>query len=197
MSGKSKSPIHIDSPKSSTSSRTKYYTGMMFDKLMLKNPAKAIPEVDRVFSMPELPRLIYEQYKNHLKSEQYKIPLNFFVDGISLENLNIVSLALNPRLSPSLIKVLIEMIGDDKAKLKEFYHNLAKNENPKVFSILRKEYKENPYSDKLNWDDLSANPYAISILVKEYKNTLSNRISLCFLSKNTHIYAIRILKKII
>jgi hypothetical protein len=199
MSGKSKSPIHIDSPKSSTSSRTKYYTGKMFENLMLKKPEKGgIPEVDRVFSMPELPRLIYEQYKNYLKSEQYKISLNFFVDGISLENLNIVSLALNPRLSPSLIKVLIKMIGDDKAKLKEFYHNLAKNENPKVFSILRKEYKDFPDSDKLDWDALSANPNAISILVKEYnRNTLSNRIGLCFLSKNTHIYAIRILKKII
>ena len=200
MSGKSKSPIHIDSPKSSTSSRTKYYTGMMFEKLMLKKTEKGIPEVDRVLSMPDILRPIYEQYKKSLKSEQYKIPLNFFVDGISLENLNIVSLALNPRLPPSFAKVLIdrEHIGDDKAKLKEFYHNLAKNENPKVFSILRKIYKDFPDSDKLDWDTLSANPNAISILVKEYnRKPESNRIGLCFLSKNTHIYAIRILKKII
>lgn len=202
MSGKSKSStsstIHIDSPKSSTSSRSKYYKGMMFEKLMLKNPEKGIPEVDRVFSMPELPRSIYEQYKKSLKYEQYKIPLKFFVDGISLENLNIVSLALNPRLSPSFAKELIEMISNNKAKLKEFYHNLAKNENHKVFSILRKEYRDFPNSDKLGWDALSANPNAISILVKEYnKNPLSNKIGLCFLSKNTHICAIRILKKII
>ena len=198
MSGKSKSPIHIDSPKSSTSSRTKYYRGMMFEKLMLEKTKNGIPEVDRVFSMPELSRSIYEQYKKSLKYEQYKIPLKFFVDGISLENLNIVSLALNPRLSPSFAKELIEMISNNKAKLRDFYHNLAKNENPKVFSILRKEYKENPNSDKLDWDALSANPNAISIIKKEYEGSPeSNRIGLCFLSKNTHIYAIRILKKII
>lgn len=198
MSGKSKSPIHIDSPKSSTSSRTKYYREMMFDNLMLKKTENGIPEVDKVFSMPELPRLIYEQYKKSLKYEQYKIPLKFFVDGISLENLNIVSLALNPRLSPSFAKELIEMISNNKAKLRDFYHNLAKNENPKVFSILRKEYKENPNSDKLDWDALSANPNAISIIKREYESSPeSNRIGLCFLSKNTHIYAIRILKKII
>ena len=198
MSGKSKNPIHLDSPKSSTSSRTKYYREMMFDKLMLKKTENGIPEVDRVFSMPELSRSIYEQYEKSLKYEQYKIPLKFFVDGISLENLNIVSLALNPRLSPSFAKELIEMISSNKAKLKEFYHNLAKNENPKVFSILRKEYKENPNSDKLDWDALSANPNAISIIKKEYESSPeSNRIGLCFLSKNTHIYAISILKKII
>lgn len=137
MSGKSKSStsstIHLDSPKSSTSSRTKYYREKMFNNLMLEKTKNGIPEVDRVFSMPELPRLIYEQYKKSLKYEQYKIPLKFFVDGISLENLNIVSLALNPRLSPSFAKELIEMISSNKAKLKEFYHNLAKNENPRFF----------------------------------------------------------------
>ena len=189
MSGNSESPIHIDSPKSSTSSRSKY-ARIMFHKLMLGRKDKnQVDALNRLLSMHDISRPIYEQYKKSLK---------LFVDGISLENLNIVSLALNPRLPPSLIKELIKRIGDDKAKLKEFYHNLAKNENPKVFSILRKEYRDFPDSDKLDWDALSANPNAISIIKKEYnRNPLSNRIGLCFLSKNTHLYAIRILKKII
>ena len=183
-----KSPtIHLDSPKSSTSSRSKY-ARIMFHKLMLGRKDKnQVDALNRLLSMHDISRPIYEQYKKSLK---------LFVDGISLENLNIVSLALNPRLPPSLIKELIKRIGDDKAKLKEFYHNLAKNENPKVFSILRKEYRDFPDSDKLDWDALSANPNAISIIKKEYESSPeSNRIVYRVLSSNTHPDAIRILKK--
>ena len=170
---------------------------------MLNREGKELP-VDRMFSNPDMIYQIFKQY-NFTK---------YLVDGISLENLNFEYLALNPRLSPSLIKEIIKLIGDeDKLKeyydnkeiikligvediLKEFYHNLAKNENPKVFSILRKEYRDFPDSDKLDWTALSANPNAISILVKEYKkNPLSNRIDFYALSSNTHLYAIRILKK--
>ena len=151
---------------------------------MLNREGKELP-VDRMFSNPDMIYKIFKQY-NFTK---------YLVDGISLENLNFEYLALNPRLSPSLIKEIIKLIGDED-KLKEFYHNLAKNENPKVFSILRKEYRDFPDSDKLDWRALSANPNAISILVKEYKrNSLSNRIDVYALSSNTHLYAIRILKK--
>ena len=170
---------------------------------MLNREGKELP-VDRMFSNPDMIYQIFKQY-NFTK---------YLVDGISLENLNFEYLALNPRLSPSLIKEIIKLIGDEDILkeyydnkeiikligvediLKEFYHNLAKNENPKVFSILRKEYRYSPDSDKLDWTALSANPNAISILVKEYKrNPLSNRIDVYALSSNTHLYAIRILKK--
>jgi hypothetical protein len=128
---------------------------------------------------------IYEIYKNSLK---------YLVDGISSENLNFEYLALNPRLPNSLIKDIIKLIGDDEYDLKRFYHNLANNKNPKVFSILRKEYRDNPDSDKLDWEALSRNPNAISILKKEYELN-PNRIDFYALSSNPHRDAIKLLKR--
>jgi hypothetical protein len=116
------------------------------------------------------------------------------VDGISSENLNFEYLALNPRLPNSLIKDIIKLIGDDEYDLKRFYHNLAKNKNPKVFSILRKEYRDNRESDKLDWEALSRNPNAISILKKEYELN-PNRIDFYALSSNPHRDAIKLLKR--
>jgi hypothetical protein len=157
---------------------------MMFEEL-IKKGIREENEVNRVISMSEILLPIYENYKKSLK---------YFVDGISLKNLNFEYLALNPRLPNSLIKEIIELIGDDEEKLKDFYHNLAKNKNPKVFSILRKIYNENPDSDKLDWYDLSANPNAISILKKEYERN-PNRIDFNALSSNTHRDAIKLLKR--
>jgi hypothetical protein len=161
------------------------YTKMMFDAL-IKKGIRDENEVNRALSMSGLLHIIHEKYKESLK---------YFVDdGISLENLNFKYLALNPRLPNSLIIKIIERIGDDEEKLKDFYHNLAKNKNPKVFSILRKIYKDNPDSDKLEWDALSSNPNAISILKKEYERN-PNRINFNALSGNPHPEAIKLLKR--
>jgi len=183
--GKPKNPKSSSksSSKSPTSPRSEY-AKMMFEEL-IKKGIREENEVNRVISMSEILLPIYEKYKKSLK---------YFVDGISLKNLNFEYLALNPRLPNSLIKEIIELIGDDEEKLKDFYHNLAKNKNPKVFSILRKIYNENPDSDKLEWYDLSANPNAISILKKEYERN-PNRIDFNALSSNTHRDAIKLLER--
>jgi hypothetical protein len=152
---------------------------------MLGTTPKGIDAVNRVFLMHGVTEQIYENYKNSLK---------YLVDGISLENLNLGYLALNPRLPNSLIKDIIEGIGDNKNSLRRFYHNLAKNKNPKVFSILRKEYRDNRESDKLDWKALSRNPNAISILKKEYELN-PNRIDFDSLSSNTHRDAIKLLER--
>jgi len=146
---------------------------------------KGKDEFNRVILMHGVTDKIYKYYKKSLK---------YLVDGISSENLNLEYLALNPRLPNSLIKKIIKLIGDDKKSLKRFYHNLANNKNPKVFSILRKEYRDNPDSDKLDWEALSRNPNAISILKKEYELN-PNRIYFNSLSSNTHRDAIKLLKR--
>ena len=143
-----------------------------------------LDEDNRVFLMDGVTDKIYKYYKNSLK---------YLVDGISLDNLNLEYLALNPLLPNSLIKDIIKLIGDDENSLRWFYHNLAKNKNPKVFSILRKEYRDNPDSDKLEWKALSRNPNAISILKKEYELN-PNRIDFNSLSSNTHRDAIKLLR---
>ena len=171
----SKSPASSKSPNSNSESPRSKYTNNMYVTTMLD-------EDNRVFLIHGVTDKIYKYYKKSLK---------YLVDGISLENLNLEYLALNPRLPNSFIKDIIKLIGDD---LKRFYHNLAKNKNPKVFSILRKEYRENRESDKLDWDALSRNPNAISILKKEYELN-PNRINFYALSSNTHRDAIKLLKR--
>jgi hypothetical protein len=186
----SKSPASSKSPNSNSKSpRSKYaekmYVNTMLGTIPKSIDPKSIDEVNRVFLMHGVTDQIYKNYKNSLK---------YLVDGISLDNLNLEYLALNPRLPNSFIKDIIKLIGDDKKSLKQFYHNLAKNKNPKVFSILRKEYRDNPDSDKLEWKALSRNPNAISILKKEYELN-PNRIDFNSLSSNTHRDAIKLLER--
>jgi hypothetical protein len=173
------------SPNSNSKSPRSKYAKKMYVNTMLGTTPKGIDEVNRVFLMHGVTDQIYKYYKNSLK---------YLVDGISLDNLNLEYLALNPRLPNSLIKDIIKLIGDDEYDLKRFYHNLAKNKNPKVFSILRKEYRDNSNSDKLDWEALSRNPNAISILKKEYELN-PNRIDFNSLSINTHRDAIKLLKR--
>jgi hypothetical protein len=178
------SPASSKSPNSNSKSPRSKYANKMYVNTMLGTTPKGIDAVNRVFLMHGVTEQIYENYKNSLK---------YLVDGISLENLNLGYLALNPRLPNSLIKDIIEGIGDNNS-LRRFYHNLAKNKNPKVFSILRKEYRDNSNSDKLDWKALSRNPNAISILKKEYELN-PNRIDFDSLSSNTHRDAIKLLKR--
>jgi hypothetical protein len=177
------SPTSSKSPNSNSKSPRSKYAKKMYT--MLGTTPKGIDEVNRVFLMDGVTDKIYKYYKNSLK---------YLVDGISLDNLNLEYLALNPRLPNSLIKDIIKLIGDDEYSLRWFYHNLAKNKNPKVFSILRKEYRDNPDSDKLEWKALSRNPNAISILMKEYELN-PNRIDFNALSSNTHRDAIKLLER--
>jgi hypothetical protein len=181
----SKSPTSSKSPASSKSPRSKY-ANKMYVNTMLGTKPKGIDAVNKVFVMHGVTdQIIYKNYKNSLK---------YLVDGISLENLNLEYLALNPRLPNSFIKDIIKLIGDNKNSLKRFYHNLAENKNPKVFSILRKEYRDNRNSDKLNWYALLRNPNAISILKEEYELD-PNKIDFNWLSSNTHRDAIKLLER--
>lgn len=111
-------------------------------------------------------------------------PLSHFRYGITLDDLNIQELALNPNVYP-LIKVIIDKYGgidtDKLSKIKgfsptrvyeqndliKFHRNLSKNEEPEVISYLLKIYKKYPptiSSILLDWKALCKNNGAKSLL---------------------------------
>jgi len=166
---------------SSESIKTKYVKEMALPFLM-----------DKMLNDTDAKYIILQRYYDTLRYElttdlQKIIPYDNeqFTD-------NAVYLALNPRIYP-FIPELIERIRNNPEKLKVFYHNLAKNKNPKVMPYLKTIYYEiDPGSDKLNWINLSGNKNAIRILKREYEKKPNNLVwsALC---KNPN--AIKILEK--
>jgi len=111
-------------------------------------------------------------------------PLSHFRYGITLDDLNIQELALNPNVYP-LIKVIIEKFGgldtDKLSKIRgfsstrvyeqddliKFHRNLSKNEEPEVISYLLEIYKKYHHtisSILLDWKALCKNNGAKSLL---------------------------------
>jgi hypothetical protein len=168
---------------SSESIKTKYVKEMALPFLM-----------DKMLNDTDAKYIILQRYYDTLRY-QYELTTDL-QKIIPFDNQqftdNAVYLALNPRIYP-FIPELIERIRHNPEKLKVFYHNLAKNKNPKVMPYLKTIYYEfDPESDKLNWINLSGNKNAIRILKREYKKYPNNLVwdALC---KNPN--AIKILEK--
>ena len=140
---------------SSESIKTKYVKEMALPFLM-----------DKMLNDTDAKYIILQRYYDTLRY-QYELTTDL-QKIIPFDNQqftdNAVYLALNPRIYP-FIPELIERIRHNPEKLKVFYHNLAKNKNPKVMPYLKTIYYEfDPESDKLNWINLSGNKNAIRIL---------------------------------
>jgi hypothetical protein len=169
-----KSPTPIPIPK--TSPKTRY------------DRERAIA-INEVITDTKLHDDVADIIKGMLGKEE---PSSHFRYGITLDDLNIPELGLNPNVYP-LIKIIIDKYGGidtvklsnhdrhlseqkDLTRLVEFHKNLSKNEEPEVISYLLEIYKHYPTSISsllLDWEALCNNKGASSLLIlkieDEYK----------------------------
>jgi hypothetical protein len=144
--------------------------------------------INKVMTDTKLPDDVADMIQGMFSKE----PSSHFRYGITLDDLNIPELALNPNVYP-LIKVIIDKYGGidelnkkgfsatnvyEKNDLIKFHRNLSKNEEPEVISYLLKIYKYYPTSISsilIDWKALCNNNGARSLLKLKIED--ENKIS--------------------